>query len=218
MACVIRSTMMRLLSFFVLATFCQAQTEVQVGAWFTSLDLSSDTNTVRSQLQQTSTTSQWTFPALPESTSAADQTSGLQTSVDVDGTTNTIRIELTTLPTSSTGFTERIYIFFEGIVFEDVQLLTPGSLPTDVNVQVLPPNSEIEFLDPTFPDFGSIFPVFDDGTLEVEFVNAQSSTAGNFPTVLEFNYRLAGDPPFTTPPGTLCWLFCLSLCSNAKTR
>ena len=107
--------------------------------------------------------------------------SGMQFRVNVDY--SNIRIELTSPPTAN-DYTESLYFWFQWPMIS-YSLVKPSTLPTGVQLDRLPDDSLIEFLDPDA--LFSLTAELDLGALQLSFDTQQ---AANFPTVIELTYQL----------------------------
>ena len=168
------------------ALCCNAQGDLlshQVNVWYTWLGPGDEIATLAEQstIQQVDTTDgEYEYTNVPELVPP----SGMQLHLDVS--TTHIRVEIRQAPTSTTAYTDRLYVAFLWPLL-GADLLAPVSLPPEISFQALPLNTSVPFLDPG--DFGLICGgSLQEGGLLVEFANI--SAASSLPDQLEFTYLL----------------------------
>lgn len=165
---------------------CVAQSDLlshQVNVWYTWLGPGDDIATLAEQstIQQVDTTNgEYEYTDVPELVPP----SGMQLHLDVS--TTHIRVEIRQGPTSTTPYTDRLYVAFLWPLL-GADLLAPVSLPPEISFQALPLNALVPFKDPG--DFGLVLEgSLDEGGLLVEFSNITATTV--LPDLLEFTYQL----------------------------
>eukprot|EP00977_Amphora_coffeiformis_P011363 scaffold2742_cov167-Amphora_coffeaeformis.AAC.13 len=203
----------------VVATFschgcCHAQTdggEIRnhvVHVWHTSTDETTGITTLmeQSRVDMINTAAQaYEFSDFPN---VRTPPSGMKFTLDVSLVD--IRVEISTPPSSTQPYTDRLYIYFDSPFLAAI-LVTPASGLTAeeldvVTIDSFPPGAEyeLEFVDPQIGLEVVLKPTLLMGGLVLEFANLTTATAVDdvLPLVMEFSYDLEIAPTAspTLPP------------------